>query len=78
MNMQKVVDTLHEHGISHRQLPQYSVRINWLLDGASRPVIVFNAKENMVTKMPEFRRLDGKTKSLLMEVMTKCKLRNIH
>lgn len=78
MNMPKVTETLQENGISHKQLPKHAIRIDWILDGASRPVIVFYAKENMVTKMPDFKRLDWKDRSMLLSVMANCKFRNIH
>ena len=60
MNLPKVTETLQEHGISHHLIAPHVIRVTWLVDGASQPVIDFNCYTNKATVMPDFNKLGNK------------------
>lgn len=60
MNVARVTALLQETGTSHRFLNETTIRINKLIDGASRPVLVFDCYTNRATVMPDYHRLGEK------------------
>ena len=60
MNIPRVTALLQETGPSHRFLSDTAIRIDKLIDGASRPVLVFDCYTNRATVMPDYHRLGDK------------------
>lgn len=60
MNVAKVTELLQETGTSHRFITDTAIRIDKLIDGTSRPVLVFDCYTNKVTVMPDFSKLGDK------------------
>ena len=78
MNLPKVTETLYEHGISHTMIAPHVIRVTWLVDGASQPVIDFDAKHNFVRRLDRFNEMRGVDKSKLRVVMDSCKFKNVN
>ena len=78
MNLPKVTETLYEHGISHTMIAPYVIRVTWLVDGASQPVIDFDAKHNFVRRLEQFNAMRGVDKGKLRVVMDSCKFKNVN
>jgi hypothetical protein len=60
MNAARVSELLQETGTSHRFITDTAIRIDKLIDGVSRPVLVFDCYTNKVTRMPDFSGLSMK------------------
>lgn len=60
MNAKRVSELLQETGTSHRFITDTAIRIDKLIDGASRPVLVFDCYTNRATRMPDFNKLGDK------------------
>lgn len=60
MNAARVSELLQETGTSHRFISDTAIRIDKLIDGASRPVLVFDCYTNRATRMPDFDGLSAK------------------
>lgn len=60
VNVKRVSELLQETGTSHRFITDTAIRIDKLIDGASRPVLVFDCRTNLVTQMPDFSKLGDK------------------
>lgn len=60
MNLKRVTALLHETGTSHRFISDTAIRIDKLIDGASRPVLVFDCRTNLATQMPDYDGLSAK------------------
>ena len=60
MNVARVTALLQETGTSHRFLSDTAIRIDKLIDGASRPVLVFDCYTNLATVMPDYHKLGDK------------------
>ena len=78
MNLFKVSEILLEEGISHRSISPTAIRMDWIIDGASRPVIVFDTKTNVVTHMPDHQHMQMKHRDRLAAIMRRCCSVNIH
>lgn len=78
MNMMKVTDLLNEAGVSHRHLSPSAIRIDSIIDGASRPVLVFDARTNQSTEMPDYPRLSEKRKGYLKVLVKRMCITNTH
>mgnify|MGYP003606426405 CR=1 FL=1 len=78
MNIPKVTETLQEHGISHTMIAPHVIRVAWLVDGASQPVIDFDAKHNFIRKLERFNEMRGVDKGKLRVVMDSCKFKNVN
>lgn len=78
MNLFKVTEVLNEEGISHRSISPTSLRLDWLIDGASRPVIVFDLKTNRVTPMSDHKYMPKQDKERLRAIVRRCKIKNVH
>lgn len=78
MNLPKVTETLYEHGISHTMIAPHVIRVTWLVDGASQPVIDFDAKHNFIRKLERFNAMRGVDKGKLRVVMDSCKFKNVN
>ena len=78
VNLPKVTDTLAKHGISHAMIAPHVIRVTWLVDGASQPVIDFDAKHNFVRSLGNFDKLQGKEKGMLRSIMNSCKHKNLN
>lgn len=78
MNLPKVTETLHEHGISHTMIAPHVIRVTWLVDGSSQPVIDFDAKHNFVRRLDRFNEMRGVDKGKLRVVMDSCKFKNVN
>ena len=74
MNLFAVTDVLNEEGVSHRSISPTALRLDWLIDGASRPVIVFDLKANRITPMSDPKQ----DKERLRAVIRRCKFKNVH
>ena len=57
MNIPRVTAVLQETGTSHRFISNTAIRIDKIIDGASRPVLVFDCYTNRATVMPDFDKL---------------------
>ena len=60
MNVARVSELLQETGTSHRFISNTAIRIDKIIDGASRPVLVFDCYTNRATVMPDFDKLGDK------------------
>ena len=78
MNMMKVTNLLNEAGISHRHISPSALRIDSIVDGSSRPVLVFDARTNQTTEMPDYTRLSEKRKSYLKALVKRMCITNTH
>ena len=78
MNLFKVSEILLEEVISHRSISPTAIRMNWIIDGAARPVIVFDTKTNVVTHMPDHHHMQMKHRDRLAAIMRRCCFVNIH
>lgn len=78
MNMTKVTATLQEHGISHRLISPHVIRIHWLVDGSSQPVMDYDVKHNFTRLIGRFRMMTGKDKETLKNVVNRLKMVNVH
>lgn len=78
MNLPRVSDTLHEHGVSHTLIAPHVIRIKWLVDGSSQPIVDFDLKHNFIRPSGHFDRLQGREKGKLRSILNSCKHKNIH
>ena len=78
MNLPKVTETLYEHGISHTMIAPHVIRVTWLVDGSSQPVIDFDAKHNFIRKLERFNAMRGVDKGKLRVIMDSCKFKNVN
>ena len=78
MNLLKVTEVLNEEGISHRSISPASLRLDWLIDGASRPVIVFDLKANRITPMSDHKYMPKQDQDRLRAIVRRCKIKNVH
>lgn len=78
MNLSKVTDILHENGITHRLIAPHVVRIHWLVDGSSQPVMDYDTKHNFTRLIGRFRHMTGKDKGTLKSVVERLKRVNTH
>lgn len=76
MNLPKVTETLYEHGISHTIIAPHVVRIHWLVDGSSQPVMDYDVKHNFTRLIGRFRTMTGKDKGELKNVVERLKVAN--
>ena len=60
MNVARVTALLQETGTSHKFISATAIRIDKIIDGASRPVLVFDCYTNRATVMPDFSKLGDK------------------
>ena len=78
MNMQKVTETLYEHGISHTMIAPHVMQIHWLVDGSSQPVVEYDVKHNFTRFIGRFRQMTWKDKDELKTVVESLKMVNTH
>ena len=78
MNLQKVTETLYEHGISHTMIAPDVMQIHWLVDGSSQPVVEYDVKHNFTRFIGRFRHMTGKDKETLKNVVERLKMVNTH
>ena len=78
MNLFKVSEILLEEGISHRSISPTAIRMDWIIDGASRPVVVYDIKTNAVTHMPDHSYMKDSHRSRLAGILKRCKFSNTH
>jgi hypothetical protein len=78
MNMSKVIATLQEHGINHRLIAPHVIRIHWLVDGSSQPVMDYDVKHNFTLLIGRFKHMTGKDKGELKNVVERLKMVNTH
>ena len=76
MNMPNVTATLQEHGITHHLIAPHVVRIHWLVDGSSQPVMDYDVKHNFTRLIGRFRMMTGKDKGELKNVVERLKVAN--
>ena len=76
MNLSKVTATLQEHGITHRLIAPHVIRIHWLVDGSSQPVMDYDVKHNFTRLLGRFRHMTGKDKETLKNVVNRLKMVN--
>ena len=77
MNLQKVTETLQEHGISHTMIAPHVMQIHWLVDGSSQPVVEYDVKHNFTRFIGRFRQMTWKDKETLKNVVDSLKVENI-
>ena len=78
MNLFKVSEILLEEGISHRSISPTAIRMDWIIDGASRPVIVLDFQTNMITYMPDLQYIQKKHRDRLFAILKRCRFSNTH
>lgn len=78
MNLSKVTDILHEHGITHKLVAPHVIRIHWLVDGSSQPVMDYDVKHNFTRLIGRFKHMTGKDKGELKSVVERLKMVNVH
>ena len=78
VNLSKVTATLQEQGITHHLIAPHVIRIHWLVDGSSQPVIDYDAKHNFTRLIGRFRHMTGKDKGELKNVVERLKMVNTH
>lgn len=78
MNLFKVSEILLAEGISHRSISPTAIRMDWIIDGAARPVIVFDTKTNVVTPMPDHQLMQKKHRDRLSSILKRCRFSNTH
>ena len=78
MNLFKVSEILLEEGISHRSVSPTAIRMDWIIDGASRPVVLYDVKTNQVTNMPAHRFMKDSHRIRLAGILKRCKFTNTH
>ena len=78
MNLPKVTETLYEHGISHTMIAPHVIRVTWLVDGASQPVVEYDVKHNFTRFIGRFRQMTGNDKDELKSVVEQLKMVNTH
>ena len=78
MNLSKVTNILHEHGISHRLIAPHVIRIHWLVDGSSQPVMDYDVKHNFTRSIGRFRQMKSKDKDELKSVVERLKMVNVN
>lgn len=76
--MSNVTATLQEHGITHKLIAPHVVRIHWLVDGSSQPVMDYDAKHNFTRFVGRFLEMAGKDKGELKSVVESLKMVNTH
>ena len=76
MNMSNVTATLQEHGITHKLIAPHVVRIHWLVDGSSQPVMDYDVKHNFTRLIGRFKHMTGKDKAELKSVVERLKMVN--
>ena len=76
MNMPNVTATLQEHGITHKLIAPHVVRIHWLVDGSSQPVMDYDVKHNFTRLIGRFKHMTGKDKGELKSVVERLKMAN--
>ena len=78
MNLPKVTETMYEHGVSHRLIAPHVIRVTWLVDGSSQPVVEYDVKHNFTRFIVRFRHMTGKDKTELKSVVEQLKMVNTH
>ena len=78
MNLSKVTATLREHGISHHLIAPHVIRIHWLVDGSSQPVVEYDVKHNFTRFIGRFRQMTWKDKTELKSVVEQLKMVNVN
>ena len=78
MNLTKVTETLAKHGVSHRLIAPHVIRVTWLVDGASQPVVEYDVKHNFTRFIGRFRHMTWKDKETLKNVVEQLKMVNTH
>lgn len=78
MNMSNVTATLQEHGITHKLIAPHVIRIHWLVDGSSQPVMDYDVKHNFTRLIGRFRHMTVKDKGELKSVVERLKMVNTH
>lgn len=77
MNLPNVTATLQEHGITHKLIAPHVVRIHWLVDGSSQPVMDYDVKHNFTRLIGRFRQMAGNGKTELKSVVERLKMVNV-
>lgn len=78
MNLPKVTETLQEHGISHTMIAPHVIRVTWLVDGSSQPVMEYDVKHNFTRIIGRFKWMTGKDKGELKSIVADLKTVNVH
>lgn len=78
MNLSNVTATLQEQGITHHLIAPHVIRIHWLVDGSSQPVMDYDVKHNFTRLIGRFRMMTGKDKETLKNVVNTLKMVNTH
>lgn len=78
MNMPNVTATLQEQGITHKLIAPHVIRIHWLVDGSSQPVVEYDVKHNLTRFIGRFRMMTGKDKGELKSVVERLKMVNVN
>ena len=78
MNLFKVSEILLEEGISHRSVSPTAIRMDWIIDGASKPVVLYDVKTNQVTNMPAHQYMMDSHRHRLAGILKRCKFTNTH
>ena len=78
MNLPKVTETLYEHGISHTMIAPHVIRVTWLVDGSSQPVVEYDVKHNFTRFIGRFRHMTWKDKDELKTVVERLKVVNVN
>jgi len=78
MNLFKVSEILLEEGISHRSVSPTAIRMDWIIDGASKPVVLYDVKTNQVTNMPAHQYMKDEHRHRLERILKRCKFTNTH
>ena len=78
MNLPKVTETLYEHGISHTMIAPHVIRVTWLVDGASQPVMEYDVKHNFTRFIGRFKWMTGKDNGELKSIVADLKTVNVH
>lgn len=76
--MSNVTATLQEHGITHKLIAPHVIRIHWLVDGSSQPVMDYDVKHNFTRFIGRFEQMTGKDKGELKNVVERLKMDNTH
>ena len=76
MNMPNVTATLQEHGITHKLIAPHVIRIHWLVDGSSQPVMDYDVKHNFTRLIGLIRHMTGNDKCELKNVVERLKMVN--
>lgn len=78
MNLFKVSEILLEEGISHRSISPTAIRMDWIIDGASKPVVLYDVKTNQATHMPAHSYMREEHQNRIERILKRCKFTNTH